>query len=481
MSPDPFRRLDGIDPPDQWDAIAERAARSGPDDLDVDLDGDPAGGRARRRTGGLVAAAAALVLLGGTVIALQAGDDGAEDVAAATSDPAAEPGGAGGGDSGERCPFHLDPGSGFPALVPGTAADVGWDLDEVGATLRHGVVGDRRAQLLVGGDLPEVVGSDEGQLATYRATETDGATSIWVLVGGELTEEQRASASSTDCDGAMVLVDGTDLLAAGEAADEEAQHQTLAGRADPLRVLAVDLLAAIRLDPPATADEDEEQAQRQAELEAQVAAEQAELRRRMEEQARAQEECRRAQAEGAAVVCDMGSPTTTAPGSATTETTAPPTTTTPATPGAGQPVAPATPSGAPQSWEHTLPDGRTYRVETGGGRIKGFVDGRPIGDSSLAEMDASGGFGFEITPNPDGGPQDWVIVGARPAGTARTVVVGLDGEAASPTLTVSPDGSYWAIHGFDPSLAHLEATPGPWPVTHYDAAGEVIAVVDPDG
>ncbi|HEX7135751.1 MAG TPA: hypothetical protein VF228_24445, partial [Iamia sp.] len=102
MSPDPFRALDRIDPPDQWDEIGRRAAAPG---VDLDLGAVP-DIRPRRRAAVLVAAAA-VALVAGAVVATSG--DGEPGGVTATSTPGALRG---------PCPFTLDPDVVVPPLVP---------------------------------------------------------------------------------------------------------------------------------------------------------------------------------------------------------------------------------------------------------------------------------------------------------------------------------------------------------------------------
>lgn len=106
MSPDPFRSLDRVDPPDHWDEITRRA---GHDDVDLDLGADPHL-RPRRRAAALVAAAAVAALVAGATVAGVGRGDGDEDVTATDPPPAAVAG---------PCPFTLDPELVVPPLRPG--------------------------------------------------------------------------------------------------------------------------------------------------------------------------------------------------------------------------------------------------------------------------------------------------------------------------------------------------------------------------
>lgn len=112
MSPDPFRLLDRLDPPDQWDEIARRVAAAD-DDLDLDLAPGP-GLRPRRRTAALAAAAALIALVAGTVVATSGDGDGG-----VTTDRTAPVPTVGG-----PCPFTLDREAVPPALTPGSGDPV---------------------------------------------------------------------------------------------------------------------------------------------------------------------------------------------------------------------------------------------------------------------------------------------------------------------------------------------------------------------
>ena len=116
MSPDPFRALDRLDPPDQWDEIARR---SGSDEADVDL--DPVRTlRPRHRAVALVAAAAAAALVAGIAVATtHDGDEGAATVATDPRAPFAED---------ADCPFHLDPAADLPPVTPVPTEEVSEDL-----------------------------------------------------------------------------------------------------------------------------------------------------------------------------------------------------------------------------------------------------------------------------------------------------------------------------------------------------------------
>lgn len=105
MTTDPFEPLGRIDPPDQWDDIAARAA-----DPDVELD-EPAGGGRRPRGLALLAVAAALVLVVGGLALATSGDD--DELTAANG-----PGSVGGAVIPGECPFSLAPGEGLPDLQP---------------------------------------------------------------------------------------------------------------------------------------------------------------------------------------------------------------------------------------------------------------------------------------------------------------------------------------------------------------------------
>ncbi|HMJ75852.1 MAG TPA: hypothetical protein VK507_07760, partial [Iamia sp.] len=158
----------------------------------------------------------------------------------------------------------------------------------------------------------------------------------------------------------------------------------------------------------------------------------------------------------------------------------PPATTEPATtePPATEPTTTVAPM-EQMSWEGPLVDGRTYRVEVEDGLMRAFADGVKVGmDNELPGWPGSpddgsaSGIGFELSPNPDGGPQDWILVGARPPGAVETFVESPDGVVELPSLTISPDGRFYALHGLE--LDFMEDPATPWPIKHRDAAGNVI-------
>ncbi|WCO65788.1 hypothetical protein PO878_14895 [Iamia majanohamensis] len=135
----PFDPLDRLDPPDQWNDIAARAAD--PERVAVaGPDRPPAGGR--RRAAAVLAVAAAVVLLVGGIALARSGDGGGE-VSTAASPPGGPdviPG---------ACPFSTEPGPGVPTLEPAPrpvdAPSAALDPPTVGV----GRVGDLRVAVAV--------------------------------------------------------------------------------------------------------------------------------------------------------------------------------------------------------------------------------------------------------------------------------------------------------------------------------------------
>jgi hypothetical protein len=178
MSPDPFRALDRLDPPDQWDEIA---CRAGSDDVDVDVDLDTVGTlRPRRRAALLVAAAAAAALIAG--IAVAGPDDGGDEGVSATDPPAT-------GEAAD-CPFHLDPAADLPAVIPLPTEQVSEDA-------------------VVWRSVPEM-----GPVSTWGRTRADG-TDVLVGVGAPAPEaEATTSLGIAGTSGGRRRADGTRITGA---------------------------------------------------------------------------------------------------------------------------------------------------------------------------------------------------------------------------------------------------------------------------
>jgi len=572
MSPDPFRPLDRIDPPEQWDEIGRRATAPG---VDLDL-GTVPDIRPRRRAAALVAAAAMLALVAGIAVA-GAGGDADQDVLADDPSSPTTP--------GEACPFHLDPAAGFPELTPGEPSIEGAAGDLTGVpgipagTDRWAEIAGRLTMVTVGHD-PDSTGRTFGRAT---AMLPDGSAKSWYHTGGFLTAT--AGVPNEACDLADVYVDisaMTELIDRHEVTDEEyASGETLPERTWTDEVLdgeltdidatAKAIYAAIRLDQ--TGDD----AATAADVCPALLAEGA-----MATATGTDAEWTGTTADGRTFTVtddgtdvwvsvdgdvggigmsrpgdrnpvqwygDSGDPTgitvgvrhpdaaaigavrpdgsihaaglvlapdgtlfalpdmplvvesdggdgswpivsctadgallpaedeavdipdpddvgefPTAPADPPPTTTEAPTTTTPQD---------------DMTWEGPTTAGQTYRVEVKADVLRVFVDGVQVnadGEIPRWEADPTGGtppmLGFELSPNPDGGPQDWIIVGARPPGATETFVLGPDGEVPVETLTISPDGRFYALHGLE--LDFMEDPETPWPVRHRDADGDLF-------
>ncbi|HEV7722706.1 MAG TPA: hypothetical protein VGO60_15545 [Iamia sp.] len=230
MSPDPFRRLDRIDPPEQWDEITRRAAASG---VDLDLGAVP-DIRPRRRATALVAAAAAIALVAGIAIA-GVGDAGDEEEHTATTTAPAP------ADEGTTCPFAVEslPGVALDeSIVPPHDLALGQD-----ATSREGTVDGRSLRVTVG--VPGALASEGHSVGS--ATVDGEQTEAWTTYRAPLDAGQRPEgAADPRCTAAEVAIDATGFVGSGEGND------TFDGEAlAPLQDRAEEILAAVRLSPPA--------------------------------------------------------------------------------------------------------------------------------------------------------------------------------------------------------------------------------------
>ncbi len=396
MTPDLFRPLDRIDPPDQWDVVAARATE--PDRVDLLAPDRPR--RARRAA--LVGAAAALVLLGGAVVRAAGDSDGSvtvddEAVAAATDEPT--PAGVQG-----PCPFTLGDGIGPVSPFDGASRPAALPVERTSTGIV--VVDDLEVVVSLGGSalLDGPVAPAE---TVHRAQAIDtGAGTITVSAS-------RAVATEGPCPDAEVV---TVLPLLPEHAD-----------AVDLRVRPMAEVVAPYVDAHRTT-----------------------LDR----------------------VLDAITPTGDGGPDACTE------------PGAtcrGEDGIEATgssmPDGLPLEWEGPLAGGAgTYTIEMDedgtravvGGEAITPADGWPGWDEATQGGSA---FSFERSPQAPGGPLDEIIVGMVPPDAVETFVVDRNGDPVdAPSLTFSPDGRFYAIHGLDIP----DAGPYVWPLRHRLASGEVI-------
>lgn len=184
MSPDPFDRLEGIHPPDQWDDITRRSAA--PDDLVVDL---TAARPPRRRALGVAAAALVVLALGAAVLAVRGGDD--DGLTTAATDPTAP---AVGPTVPGTCPFALASSDGLPPLEPGRTpvenaevapaeADVTWGHLTVDELPIEVVVAGTDSELSVRAD--QGVGIDSIVVDAFAVGEPRVTVEGWEVVADE--------------------------------------------------------------------------------------------------------------------------------------------------------------------------------------------------------------------------------------------------------------------------------------------------------
>lgn len=398
MDPNLFRPLDHIDPPDQWDAIAERAAS---DEVDVRLDHARA---PRRRAGAWVAAAAAVaVVAGGIAVARAGGDDSTER---ATEGPAtqATEGPAPGGVAGP-CPFTLE-GDGLSPVAPfdrGPSPDA-FPIERSSTGI---VVVDNLEVVVTLGGSALIDGPTTSSETQHRvlAVDTDADT-ITVSFS-------RAIAADGPCPDAKAVVDLPLLPEHLDATD--------------LRVRPMGEVLAPYVD-----------------------------------------------AYGASLdrVLDAVTPTGEAGPDACTE------------PGATcldeddiVATGSAMPEGLPIEWEGPLAGGAgTYTIVMDEAGTRAVVGGEAITPADTwpewnEETESGSGLGFELSPRDAGQPQDIIIVGIVPPDTVETFVVDRNGDPVEvPSLTLSPDGRFYAVHGLDIP----DNGPNVWPIRHRLASGEVV-------
>ena len=564
MSPDPFRALDRLDPPDQWDEIARRA---GSDDVDLDLDATVRALRPRRRATLLVAAAAAVALVAGIAVA---GPDDGRDEGVATDPPVTT--------EAPDCPFHLDPAADLPPVTPVPTEEIAEDpvvwhsLPDMGPVSTWGRTRVDGTDVLVGVGAPApdaAVTTDLGIAGTSGGkrrgdgTRITGATVTVVgpttLIGPEpcslakvfvelpmLPEDDQEEFVFADLDQAhyvgaarpaiervrdAVALDagtGCSVSAPGPApewgaepdgGDDRFGGELRDGR--PYEVRTGDGGTEVWVDGrwaagPARADglpvtetgsgwlaTDENSGRGLA-----YGVRPPGAVRTYAVTPDGVQVCDRItfspdgrwfalpdvdrdwvivhlDADGA-LVLDLDPATgcpidgdCPEPEPGATATTEPAATEQPQT----------TLADSIMSWTGPLTDGRTYQVMVDDdGSVQAFVDDAPVGEPESVPVwppTAEGlilpsSVSFSLDPDGDDATLDQVVVGARPPGAVVTEARGPDGERIElPSLALSPDGRFYALHGLDLEFWADAREEGWWPIVHLDAQGAVIEVGTP--
>jgi len=414
MNPDPFRTLDRVDPPDRWDDIVDRASLAAQTDPVHHLDD-----RRRRPPRALVAAAAVFALLaGGAVIARAATDDGgsSQGVAAGptTGSAVADPAGP---VLDGPCPFRFATDSGLPAVTPGPLPDTSHPIEEFpGAAITWGYTTLDTTTVEVG-MVPAPHGADT--VSGPRGSRSE-------LNAGQITGQHDVAL------GAMAVVGDGPCPRAWIVV-----HQPLSPGDEDL--LAVDGDGS-RLAPYEAAAEA---------LIDRVAA--------------------------AVVAVEPAPDSADAPDVVTTPETAPASDTT--TPD---------PNGSPDPADVIAPPpGAVIGAVPGGGTFAlSVTPGDPLDEVSVStETDGGQGrtatylAGQAVAVHLGQGDSPAVVVfGTRPPDTARTAVVGPDGEPYDEGMVFSEDGRYFAVAWPGTAAEILAQFPdGPPPAIHVDADGTAIA------